>query len=134
MSAQTAVMAGRAAAERRMISLVAVYRKTGETVTANRMEVPEWVTVHTDLPFRLAGFGSDGGSRTVSIGGATYQEATGIAHLPAETTDLADDDLIEVTEGEWPGAIYRIVEAVRKDQATARRVPVVEVSRPVEWA
>ena len=117
-----------------MTSRVTVHRKTGDTVTVDRMEVPEWEAVHTDLPFRLDGSGTtDGGTRSVTLGGATYEIATGVGHMPAATTDLADDDLLEVTSGEWTGEVYRIVQAVKKDQATARRVPIVETPRPEEW-
>lgn len=119
-----------------MTSRVAIMRKTGDTTTdANGYEVDEWATVHADLPFRSdSGGTSDGGSRGVTIGGVTFEDATGTGHMPATTTDLADDDLIEVTSGEWAGDVFRIVAAVRYDQKTARRVPIVEEVRPEEWA
>lgn len=112
-------------------------RKTGDTTTdANGYEVPEWATVHADLPFRSdSGGTSDGGSRGVSVGGVTFEDATGVGHVPATTTDLADNDLIEVTSGEWAGDVWRVVAATgRFDSKTARRVPIVEDVRPEEWA
>lgn len=126
----------RVEAEARMLSRVTVHRNTGDTAQdeGSGLEVPVWATVHTDIPFRLDGSSTgDGGSRTVTVGGVEYQQATGVGHLPHDTTDLADDDFIEVTAGEWTGSVYRIIEATKKDQATARRVPVVEESRPGEW-
>jgi hypothetical protein len=77
---------------------------------------------------------SDGGSRGVNIGGVTFEDATGVGHVPATTTDLLDDDLVDVHTGEWAGDVFRIVAAVRYDQKTARRVPIVEDVRPEEWA
>lgn len=122
-------------AEARMTARVSVMRKTGGKTVVNGLEVPEWAAVHVDLPFRLAGSSTgDGGTRTVTIGGVQYQQATGVGHMPAATADLKDNDLIDVTSGEWAGTVLRIVEATKKDQATARRVPVVEVARPTEWA
>jgi hypothetical protein len=121
----------RAEAEARMQSTCTVRRKTGQMVQNETTgeEVPEWEAVHTDLPFRLI----HGRSRTVTIGGVEFEEATARGDMPSDTTDLADGDLIEVTAGEWADTVWRIVEAVKGDQMTARRVPVVEVARPSEW-
>lgn len=109
-------------------------RKTGDTTEVNGFEVPVWAAVHVDLPFRSDGGGSsDGGSRSVTVGGVTFEDATGIGHMPATTADLEDDDLLDVFAGEWAGDVYRVVAAVRYDQKTARRVPIVEQARPEEW-
>lgn len=119
-----------------MASRVAVMRKTGDTTTdANGYEVPEWATVHVDLPFRSGGSSTgDGGSRGVVVGGVTFEDATGIGHLPATTADLEDDDLIDVISGEWAGDVFRVIAAVRYDQKTARRLPIIEEPRPEEWS
>lgn len=127
----------RSHAESRMVSRCAVMRKTGLTAQneTTGLEVPEWATVYTDLPFRSdGGSAGDGGSRGVTVGGVTFEEATGVGHFPAETTNLLDGDLIEVTDGEWAGDVWRIVAAIRYDQKTARRLPITEESRPEEWA
>ena len=125
----------RAEAEARQRSRVSVMRKTGDKTKVNGYQVPEWGAVHVDLPFRKDNGGSsDGGSRGVTIGGVTFEDATGIGHMPADTADLRDDDLLEVTSGEGTGEVLRIVAAVRYDQKTARRVPIVEEPRPEEWA
>mgnify|MGYP003296445539 CR=1 FL=1 len=68
------------------------------------------------------------------IGGVTFDQATAVGHMPASLTDLADGDLLDITSGEWAGSVFRVVEAVKGDQHTARRVPIVEVPRPEEWA
>lgn len=125
----------RAYAESRMTSQVVVMRKTGAKVYVNGYQVPEWAAVHIDLPFRSSGGSSgDGGSRGVTIGGVTFEEATGIGSVPATTVDLRDNDLLEVTAGKWAGDVYRIVAAIRYDQKTARRLPIVETARPEEWS
>jgi len=113
-----------------MTSRVDVYRKTDETTTdADGYEVPVWEPVHYDLPFRLVG----GDTRAVTVGGVTFQEATARGDMPWDTTDLADGDYLDVISGEWAESVFRVVEAVKGDQRTARRVPVVEVPRPGEW-
>lgn len=121
----------RAEALGRMTSTCTVRRKTGNMAQdeTTGLEVPEWGDVYTG-PFRFVG----GTTRTVTIAGIEYQEATGRADFPHDTTDLADNDLIDITAGEWVGTVLSIIEAVKGDQRTARRVPVVEVPRPEEWA
>lgn len=140
MSLQAAIEAElpflRGEAEARMTSRVTVLRKSGRQ-TQNEStgeESPEWLPVHTDLPFRLDfSSSSDGGSRTVTIDGVSYESATAVGHFPALTADLLDGDYIDITSGECAGDVYSIVKAVRADQKTARRLPIAEESRPDEW-
>lgn len=118
-----------------MTSRVTVRRKLDTTTTNDAgYEVPDWLVVHADLPFRTgAGSSGDGGSRGVTIGGVTFEDATAVGHFPATTADLRDDDFIDVVSGEWVGSVFRIVAAIAYDQKTARRLPIVEESRPEEW-
>jgi hypothetical protein len=53
--------------------------------------------------------------------------------VPADTSGLLDGDLVEMTGGENAGLVLRVLEVAFQDQATARRLPVVEVQRPEEW-
>ena len=120
----------RAEALARMTSRVDIYRKTDDTTEdANGWEIPVWEVVAYDVPFRLVG----GDTRKVTVGGVDFQEATARGDLPWDTADLADDDYLDITAGEWAGSVFRVVEAVKGDQRTARRVPVAEVPRPEEW-
>lgn len=120
----------------RMTSTANVRRPTGRTAQgADGLEANVWDTVHTGVPFGLGGSTSgDGGSRRITVAGNEYQQATGIGRFPHDLTDLADGDHVEVVAGEWAGSVFAVIEATKKDQATSRRVPVVEVSRPSEWA
>lgn len=126
----------RAEALARMTSRATIMRATGSpTTSADGFQVPEWATVTTDLPFRLGGAPQgSGGYRTVSVASSEVQVPVRIAHFPAETTGLADNDLVLVTAGENAGIVLRILEADWQDQATARRVPVVGVEPPEEWS
>ena len=121
----------RAEALARMTSTATVRRKTGNDGPQDETtgeQASTWASVYTG-PMRFVG----GSTRTVTIGGVEFQEATGRADFPHDTTDLADGDLVDITAGEWAGTVLSIVEAVKGDQRTARRVPVVEVARPGEW-
>lgn len=135
MSVDAAVSAGRAAAEARMASRVTIRRKTGgTTTTAAGFKRPAWSTVATDIPFRLGGADVGGsGYRKVLVGDTEVQVAVRIGSLPATQTDLRDSDHLDITTGENVGLVLKVVEATWQDQATARRVPVVEVQRPEEW-
>lgn len=140
MTVQAAIAAElpflRSEAVARMTSRATIRRKMGRTAQDEDtgVESPVWAVVHESLPFRLAGSSNgDGGSQTVNIDGIEYEQATAVGHLPASTVDLADSDYIEVVSGEWAGSVYSVVKATRKDQATARRVPIAEQARPSEW-
>ena len=132
---------GRQAAESRMGaenggSTVTIRRRTGQMTTNTRgLEVPEWEDVHVDLPARLSGTAANSAPySTQNIAGVEFTMPSRVLHLPAATTDLADDDYAEITAGENAGVVVRIIEVGWQDQATARRLPVVGVDRPEEWA
>lgn len=117
-----------------MTSRVTVKRQSGTTTSPDGYEVPAWAVVYADLPFRSAGGGvADGGSRGVSVGGVTFEDATGVGNFPHPSEDLADGDVLEVTAGEWVGDFYRIIAAIRYDQHTARRLPIQETAKPDGW-
>ena len=125
----------RSYAEARMTSRCTVRRKGGPPVLVDGFKVPGWTVVHTDLPVRIGGTTRGASTaRRDDIGAGEVEIAVRTAHFPAATTDLADSDYVEITSGENAGLVLRIVEATWQDQATARRVPVVSVVRPKEWA
>lgn len=119
-----------------MTSTVTIRRKTGHMVQSEvtGLEVPEWDVIHTAVPFRLGGADSgDSASRREDVGGVEIQTAVRIGHLPVAIADLSDGDFIDILTGENAGRAFRILEADFKDQATARRVPVLAEDRPEEW-
>lgn len=119
-----------------MTSRATIRRRTGRTTQdeTNGREVPEWEVRHTSVPTRMSPGGQVAGkSRGVSVGGVEFEEASAQVHFPHWLVDLRDGDFIEVTSGEWPGTVWRVREALKGDQSTARRVPVNEVDRPEEW-
>lgn len=132
MSIASALAAGRRAAESRMTSTATVWRLDPDNpVIVDGLETPGWIAEHTHLPGRIAGSrGGTAQTRSVSIGQTEVQVAVREWHCPASTTGLRDGDVIEVAAGENAGVFLRIVEATGQDQATARRVPVVEIQKP----
>lgn len=137
MTIQSAIDAAlpqlRAEAEARMTSHCTV-RRSGASTTVDSIESPGWADVHTDLPCRLGGSERGGaGTRATSVGRTELQMAVRVLHVPATTSGIADGDLVEITSGEHAGLVLEVVEAAGQDQATARRLPVIEAQRPTEW-
>lgn len=131
MTIQSALLAGRRAAESRMTSTATVHRASGKTTDDDGFEVDGFTPVVTDSPFRLGGAQNGANTyRTVSIGGSDVQVALRIGHFPSDTTGLRDNDVVEVTAGEHAGTFLRIIEATGADQQTALRVPLYEIPRP----
>lgn len=119
-----------------MTSRATIRRKTGRTTQdeGSGRIVSVWSVIHADLPFRLGGSDSgDSANRREDVGGVEVQVAVRIGHLPVTAIGLQDGDYIDVTDGENAGTAWRIVEAASKDQATARRVPLLAENRPEEW-
>lgn len=132
MTVPRAVARGRTAAEARMLSRCTIRRKTAGS-DANGF--PIWDVIHTALPLRLAGIArGQSQSRRVQTGAIEFEVAMRTANFPADTSDLRDGDLVDITSGDSTGMVLRIVEADWADQSTARRVPVVATGRPEEWS
>lgn len=122
-------------AESRMTSRATVKRPGGPPVVVDGLEVDGWLTQHADLPGRIAASrGGAGQSRKITVGQTEVQVAVREWHCPASTSGLRDGDVIEVTAGENAGVFLRVVEGSWQDQATARRVPVVEIQQPEGWS
>lgn len=99
----------------------------------NGLKVPKWDTIHADLEGRIAGARGAGTSRTITVGQTEVQVAVREWHCAAATTDFRDGDVVHITAGENAGRFFQVVEATWQDQATARRLPVVEIQKPEGW-
>jgi hypothetical protein len=111
-------------------------RPTGSFVTDpdTDEQVPEWATVHTDLPGRLdAGHGHSGRTRSQDVAGQTFEQPIPEWHVPWGTTDILPGDHIDVTTGDTAPIVLRVLSVPRGDQQTALRLPVEVVDRPSEW-
>lgn len=136
MSAESILIRGRRRTEDvRMPSTCTIRRKTDNMVIdADNQQVPEWIVVHTDLPCRLATSRGAIKSRTQTPGDAELERAAPDLHVPALTSNLANNDVAEITTGENTGEVARLLETSGTDQATARRIPVEAIERPQEWS
>lgn len=133
MSLESALAAGRAAALARMASRGKTRRRTDFTTNGEGVKVAVWTVIHTDIPVRIGGTANAASSRVEQVAGLDVSQSRRVANLPHTTTDLVDGDYLEITSGELLGAVFRLGEVDWQDQATARRVPVVAVPRPIEW-
>lgn len=134
MSVESAVAAGRAAAEARMTSVCNVLRKSGTTSIVGGFKVPTWTTVHAAVPVRIAGAnGGSAQSRKIDAGGLDLNVPVRVASFSVGLAGLRDGDLIEVTSGDTSDLVFRIVEVDAQDQSTAHRCQVVGTARPEEW-
>jgi hypothetical protein len=106
VSVESALAAGRRAAEARMLSRATVRRKTGATTTdADGFEVPAWSSPYTSIPCRIAGMArSQSPSRSLNVGGAEVQVSPCESPTFRTGTVLRDGDLIEITAGELAGS------------------------------
>lgn len=117
-----------------MTSRCTVRRKAGgKTVVDGFEEDFTWTTVYTDLPVRVSSGRGAPASRQQSSGGINVEVPIRTASFPYDTDDLSDGDLVEVTDGDTEGLVFRIVDADPQDQATARRVQIIGTDRPGEW-
>lgn len=99
-------------------------------VVVDGLETPGWEALILDLPGRIAASRGAGASRTVTVGQTEMQLAVREWHCASGTPYLSDGDILEIIAGESVGLFLRVVESTGNDQATARRVPVVEIQKP----
>lgn len=123
----------RAEALGRMTSTATIRRRSSTTATVNGFVADVWGTVATMVPFRLGGSRGAGTATRQVVGDVSVTAATRVGHFPYDFTDLADGDLVEIIGGDTAGKVFKIVETTWQDQATARRVQLVEAQRPTEW-
>ncbi|MFT3871548.1 MAG: DUF6093 family protein [Nocardioides sp.] len=136
MSAPSAILRGRAAAESLMTLTLAWYEPNGWT-TGTDKQVPAFTSRGT-TPGKLQGSaGSDSTTRWVSVGGVERPVLQAGLHVPAEGLVPGIDWEAEVTAvGDLAdiallGRRYRVTGLSLKSFATARRLDVVEVTPEV---
>lgn len=114
-------------------STATIWREDPATpVVVDGLETTGWTMEFASLAGRIAGAtGGAAQTRTVTIGQTEVQLAVREWHCPASSRDaLREGDVIEVIAGESVGLFLRIIEATGQDQATACRLPVIEIQKP----
>lgn len=143
MSVQTAVAAGRRAAEAQMLDTFTVYAPHGTTTDADGMEVPDYVIVGTTpgkIQSRTGGIGNGGdtNTRTANVGGVDRPVVDGGLHVPVDS--LAPEfgargtgwEYVLTTPGpstppDLTGSSWLVVDSPSKSHMTARRLDVVRL-------
>ena len=134
MSAGSAALAGRAAAEALYVDTFAAYAPNGTTTDVNGYEIPAW-TAHGSTPGKVQAQVRQGDTqtRTVVIGGTERPVISGGLHIPIAATLPAFGWEYECTaigpqsDPALLGRRYRVVDVPAKTNLTARRLDVVEV-------
>lgn len=130
MSAASAALAGRVAAQRLMLDTFTAYSEG--TVTIDGLEEPDWVAEYV-TPGRVVGQSrqSDAESRAVTVGGVEREVLQGGLHIPL-TADLPAIGWVfvctAVGSGSDPallGRKWRVQDVPAKSYATARRLDVI---------
>jgi len=128
VTALTATLKGRAAAERLMTDACVIKHKTGETTGAGGVVTPAWSTLYTGK-CRVQ-------SNAITRQGADVGEAFVIVErhevqLPMSVLGLLEGDQITVTasgDADLVGRVFTVRDVLRKTHLTARRVTVLEVT------
>lgn len=130
MSVESALLAGRRAAESRMTSIALVRRPDGTVIDDNGFEVDGWAQVYASLP---AWIDRGRGTRTVRVGDVEMTLAVRILKAPHDTDALRDGDVAEIVGGPCDGRFFRFVETTPLDQKKQQEFEVIETERPGGW-
>ena len=129
MSALAATLSGRREAERLMVDTCTIRRQTGETRDASGAVTPVYgTTVYTGkCRLQLRGLAS----QSPDVGEQRIDILRGELQLPISVTGVAVDDQVTFDSSLDPalgGRVFRVADLMHKTHATARRLPVEEVT------
>jgi hypothetical protein len=133
-----ALARGRAWAEARMGAVnggsdARVWRKSGLTARdqVSLREHQGFDQVGTDLvPVRVAGTAANSAPYRTLQPGVSQEQAARVIHFSAAFSDLCDGDVVELVAGQGAGTFWSLVDITWQDQATARRIPAVQIDPP----
>lgn len=130
MSATTALLRGRVAAESLMLDAVTIARTTGSSTDQDTGVVtPTLNTLYTGKA-KIHQAGAAGSPTT--LGEAEVFTSTLEVHVPITVTGIQPDDLVTVTasalDADLVGKTYRVRGIADKSFLTARRLAVIGVS------
>lgn len=130
MSASSAIVRARAAAEALMLDACTVQRQTGSTTNPETGHVvPVLWTVYTG-PCKVQQ--RSGGGAPRNLGEAAVFVSRSELHIPVTVTAVASDDLVTITASALDPKLvnrqYHIQELSHKSYLSARRFSMVEVT------
>lgn len=130
MSATTATLRGRLAAEALMVDTCTVRRRTGESTDPDTGVVtPTYSTIYAGKCRiqQRAGI-----ARPATVGEAEVFLSRLELHVPTSVTGIASDDIATVgasaLDADLVGRVFHVRELAHKTFATARRYSIVEVT------
>lgn len=129
MSALAATLAGRRAAERNMVDTCTIRRQTSETRSNTGEVTPIYSTTVYEGKCRLQLRGPTG--QSPNVGEQRVDILVGELQLPISVVGLAVDDRVDIVTSLDPdlaGRVFRVADLMHKTHATARRIPVEEVT------
>ena len=126
MSAQTAIVRGRRAAEALMVDTCTIRRRTGETTDNDGNITPTFSTVHSG---RCRMQQPNAQAREQDVGEASLQMLRFELQLPMSVVGVQPDDVVEMTDSLDPDLVVRqfVVRGLsHKTHAVMRRLQVEE--------
>jgi hypothetical protein len=129
VSAASLLARGRAAAAALMVDACTIQHVTGSTTnTTTGMVTPTYSTLYTG-PCKVQGGQSDSGQ---DVGEAHLAVLGLTVHVPISVVGVVETDVVTITasvnDPELVGRVFRVSGPVHKSYATARRLPVIEVT------
>lgn len=129
MSATSVTLRGRIAAEAIMVDACTIQHVTGSsTDTTTGQVTPTYSTVYTGK-CKVQGGQSDSGQ---DVADAHLAVLSLTVHVPIAVTGVVETDVVTITasvnDPELVGRVFRVLGPVHKSFATARRLPVIEVT------
>jgi hypothetical protein len=134
MSALTATLRGRAAAEALMVDTCLVRRRTGEATDPDTgVTTPTYATVYAGkCKIQQRAAGSAASASPAEVGEATLLLATLELHVPTSVTGIASDHLVAITasvlDPDLLGRTWTVRGPAHETYGTARRYTLQEVT------
>ncbi len=129
MSAASVLARGRTAAAALMVDACTIQHVTGSsTNTTTGVVTPTYATIYTG-PCKVQGGQADSGQE---VGDAHLAVLSLTVHVPISVVGVVEADVVTITasvnDPELVGRVFRVLGPVHKSYATARRLPVLEVT------
>lgn len=130
MSATSATLRGRSAAERLMTDTCTIRRVTGQATDAETGVVTNTYTTVYSGRCKVQQRGASGGN--TDVGQAAIVLVSLELHIPASATGVTTDDIATITasalDADLVGRMFHLTGVAHKSYLTARRFPMVEVT------
>ena len=132
MSAESALLDGRRAAESLMVDACVIRRGPGEPVIDENTGAVTDGAGETVYAGKCKVQSKDAATASPDAGGHSFVTVSRQVHIPANAADIRDDDVVEITESKLNefavGDKYRVEGFTPDTYDTAARLPVKEMT------